>query len=257
MQAHRLCTTNLAIVAALLAVDPALYSLYDEIVVDPSSIFLLVFLVSLGLTIVLFALGVVDVPGIGHADVDLGHGGHGGDVGHGTDVGGDVGSGGLDAADVSSHHTGASPFNMATILAFATWFSGAGYLLTGPIGLSFLTALVLSLVCGLTGSSIVFFVLTRVLLRGQTPYMRAEDYEPEGTIGRLTTGIRAGGTGELVYSKAGSRRVTSARSAMGAPIPRGTEVVIVRQERGVAYVEPFDQFIGSTDTEAPNGKAKV
>jgi hypothetical protein len=54
--------------------------------------------------------------------------------------------------------------------------------------------------------------------------------------------IRAGGTGELIYSQEGTRRVAGARSEDGAAIPKGTEVVVTRYEKGIAYVRSWDKF---------------
>jgi hypothetical protein len=140
---------------------------------------------------------------------------------------------------------------MSTILAFVTWFSGAGYVLTSTFGLGTLLASAIATCVGLTGAGIIFFVLVRVLLPGQTPYLDPFDDELEGTLGRLTVPIRAGGTGELVFSKRGARRVASARSADGEAIDKGTEVVVVREERGVVYVEPFSEFLeGSSGPKA-------
>src|SRR5438045_734773 len=95
------------------------------------------------------------------------------------------------------------------------------------------------------GLTLVLFALGAggIRLPGQTPYLAAEDFELTGTVGRLSTGIRAGGTGEMVYSKAGTRRVASARSEDGRSLERGDEVVIVRSERGVAYVQTFEEFM--------------
>jgi membrane protein implicated in regulation of membrane protease activity len=138
---------------------------------------------------------------------------------------------------------GASPFNMGTMLAFLTWFGGAGYLLTAHFGVGTIAALILSAGIGVIGGAIVFFFLARVLLRGQTPYLRSEDYTLEGTIGRLSVGIRSGRTGEVVYSKAGTRRVASARSADGEDIAQGAEVVVISQEGGIAYVRRFEELL--------------
>jgi hypothetical protein len=132
---------------------------------------------------------------------------------------------------------------MATILAFLTWFGGAGYLLTGHFGVATLAAIVLSAGVGVIGAAIVFLFLARILLRGQTPYLREEDYRIEGTIGRLSVGIRDGRTGEVVYSKAGTRRVASARSADGKDIEQGAEVVVIQHERGIAYVRRFEELL--------------
>jgi hypothetical protein len=208
---------------------------------DVPSIFLLIFIVALGLTLVTFVLGVTDVGLPGH--------GHGGDF-SGPDAGGldgaaDVIGHGHGAAPGTGHDAsgGASPFNMATMLAFLTWFGGAGYLLTAHFGVGTLAALILSAGIGLIGGAIVFFFLARVLLKGQTPYLRPEDYSIEGTIGRLSVGIRGGHTGEVVYSKAGTRRVASARSADGEDIAQGAEVVVISQEGGIAYVRRFEELL--------------
>jgi membrane protein implicated in regulation of membrane protease activity len=139
---------------------------------------------------------------------------------------------------------------MATALAFLTWFGGAGYLLTAHLGVPTLIAIVVATGVGLVGAAIVFIFMVRILLPGQTPYLSSEDYDMAGTIGRLTVGIREGGTGELVYSKGGTRRVASARSENGQSLARGEEVVVVREEGNIAYVEPFESFMKSTAPES-------
>lgn len=215
---------------------------------DASVIFLILFLTSLGLTVVSFALGVADVSphDIGHlhphVDLGHGHGGHGGlpEVHHG----------GIQAPH-DGGTAGISPFNVATMLAFFTWFGGAGYLLTGHLSIGVVLAIGLAAGVGFAGAGIVFAFLTRVLIPGQTPYLRGEDYELDGAIGRLSVGIRAGGTGELVYSQAGTRRVVSARSDDGDPIPRGAEVVVVRHEGGVAYVQTFQELLEEEQASRP------
>jgi hypothetical protein len=55
---------------------------------------------------------------------------------------------------------------MATILGFATWFSGTGYNLTEPLGVATLLALA-HRESGF-GAEIVFSILVHVFPRGQT-----------------------------------------------------------------------------------------
>jgi hypothetical protein len=55
----------------------------------------------------------------------------------------------------------------------------------------------------------------------------------------LSIPIRAGGTGELIYSQEGTRRVAGARSEDGTAIPKGVEVMVTRYEKGIAYVQPW------------------
>ena len=207
--------------------------------IETSSIFLVIFLTALGLLIVSLIMGVADVPLHG-LDLHL-HLGHGPD---GVHAGPHLGSHGLDA-HAGSHGAGGamSPFNLATVLAFATWFGGAGYILAGHLALGTLLALVLAAGVGLVGAGIVFVVLARVLLPGQTPYLSSEDFRLEGMVGRLAVGIREGGTGELVYSQNGRRFVASAKSEDGRAISSGTEVVVVRREEGIVYVQTFEQFL--------------
>ena len=68
------------------------------------------------------------------------------------------------------------------------------------------------------------------------------DYDMVGVLGKLSSPIRAGGTGEVIYSQEGTRRVAGARSEDGAAIPKGTEVVVTRYEKGIAYVRSWDEF---------------
>jgi hypothetical protein len=65
-----------------------------------------------------------------------------------------------------------------------------------------------------------------------------------GVLGRVTSSIRAGGTGEIVYSQEGTRRVAGARSEQGAAIPKGAEVLVMRYEKGIAYVQPWQDPAG-------------
>ena len=68
-------------------------------------------------------------------------------------------------------------------------------------------------------------------------------------LGKLSIPIRAGGTGELIYSQQGTRRVAGARSETGIAIPKGAEVVVTRYEKGIAYVRPWEEMAG--DLAAP------
>jgi hypothetical protein len=63
-------------------------------------------------------------------------------------------------------------------------------------------------------------------------------------LGRLSWPIREGGTGELIYSQAGTRRVCGARAEDNSVILKGTEVVVTRYERGIAYVRPWSEMAG-------------
>ena len=73
--------------------------------------------------------------------------------------------------------------------------------------------------------------------------MSAESTRMDGVVARVSDSIRAdGGTGEILFSQADARRSAAARSEEGTAIPRGTEVVVLRYSKGIAYVSPLDPY---------------
>ena len=139
---------------------------------------------------------------------------------------------------------GASWFNMGTLAAFLAWFGGTGYLLEHYYSVWFLLALAIATVSGLGGASVVFWFLARLMSREQP--LDPADYEMVGVLGKLSMPIRASGTGELIYTQGGTRRVSGARAETGAAIPKGVEVVVTRYEKGIAYVRAWDDITGET-----------
>jgi membrane protein implicated in regulation of membrane protease activity len=142
------------------------------------------------------------------------------------------------------HHTGhsVSPLNMATLTMFLTWFGGAGYLLTRYHSTVATIALLVALVIGFAGGSFMYLFMARVLIANERPLLAA-DFDMHGMLGRVSSPIRDGdGTGELIYSQQGTRRSCGARSADGRRIERGTEVVVMKYENGIAYVKPFHEL---------------
>jgi hypothetical protein len=138
-----------------------------------------------------------------------------------------------------------SPYNFSTLMAFLAWFGGVGYLLASRSRLGFLLVLVFAVASGLAGAGLVFGFLTKVLLAHER-VLDAADFEMVGVLGRVTVGIRAdGGTGEIVYSQAGTRRSSGARSEGGGAIARGSEVVVTRHEKGIAYVRLWEELTGA------------
>jgi membrane protein implicated in regulation of membrane protease activity len=129
-------------------------------------------------------------------------------------------------------------FNFGTVAAFLAWFGGTGYLLERYSSLWFVVVLGLAALSGLAAAAVVFWFLAKVLLAGEAPLDPA-DYDMVGVLGHLSIPIRAGGTGELIYSQEGTRRVSGARSEDGTPISKGAEVMVTRFERGIAYVRPW------------------
>jgi hypothetical protein len=148
--------------------------------------------------------------------------------------------GGTQAA---AHNPGVSPFNFVTLTAFLAWFGGTGYLLTRYSGVWIGFGLLASITSGLVGGGIVFLFLTKVLI-SEDENMDPADYEMVGVLGRISSAIRAEGTGEMIYTQMGTRRVCGARSEDSSAIDQGTEVVVTRYEKGIAYVRLWSEMSG-------------
>jgi hypothetical protein len=150
--------------------------------------------------------------------------------------------GGTQAASTSTHQSsGVSPFNFVSLMAFLAWFGGAGFLLTRYSGLWIGFGLLISILIGLIGGGVVFLFLSKVLIRPDEN-MDPADYEMVGVLARITSPIRERGTGEIVYTQMGTRRVCGARSEDGSAISRGSEVVVTRYEKGIAYVRLWSEM---------------
>ena len=142
-----------------------------------------------------------------------------------------------------SQRGGLSWFNFGTIAAFLAWFGGTGFLLERYYHIWVVMALGVAVLSGVGAAAVVFWFLARVLMASETA-LDAADYDMIGVLGKLNIPIRQGGTGELIYSQQGTRRVTGARSETGIAIPKGAEVVVTRYEKGIAYVRPWEEMAG-------------
>jgi membrane protein implicated in regulation of membrane protease activity len=189
--------------------------------------YLICFIVGFALSVISFLGGFLHVPGLHHGHGHHVHVGHGHAHGHTA--------------------TSVSPFNFFTFAAFLTWFGGAGYLLTRFSSLWLSFGFVIAVAGGLVGSSIVFLFLAKVLIANDEP-MNAADYDMIGVLGHLTSAIRGGGTGEMSFSQEGSRRSAPARSEDGEAIAKGTEVLVTRYDKGIAYVRPWQDLTNSKET---------
>lgn len=132
-------------------------------------------------------------------------------------------------------------FNFATITAFLAWFGGAGYLLTKYSALTVTMIAVIAVLSGIVGAAIIFFFVVKLLLKHDRELDPA-DYDRVGMLGRVVSPIREGGTGEILFSMAGTRHTCGARSESGEALTKDTEVVITRYEHGIAYVQKFEEL---------------
>lgn len=149
------------------------------------------------------------------------------------------------------HHSKAtiSPLNPVTIAAFLAWFGATGYLLTRHSAFVSMAIIAAALAAGLTGGGIVFFFLARILT-SEKENLDPADYDMIGVLGRISVPIRESGTGEIIYSQAGTRRVCGARADQGCAIAKETEVVVTRYEKGIAYVRLWSELAGEDAAEA-------
>jgi membrane protein implicated in regulation of membrane protease activity len=197
------------------------------------------------------ALGGIAGHGASHVHVAHGHPGHltthGAHTahtahGHGADTSHESGAGPSQVPIASHHLATAASWTLSwlsplTLAAAALWFGGAGLIAEGvlPGGIS-IVALVVAVAAAVLGAALVRSVMM-ALLRSSTPPLHGDAV---GAIGQLSAPIRADAAGEVIYTLEGLRRSAAARSVDGALLPRGTNVVIVRRERGIAWVEALD-----------------
>jgi membrane protein implicated in regulation of membrane protease activity len=134
-----------------------------------------------------------------------------------------------------------SPINFGTIAAFLAWFGGTGYLLTRYSNIWVFLALGVAIMSGLGGAAAVFWFLFKFLLAHEKELDPA-DYDMIGVLGHVSSSVRQGGTGEMIFSQNGVRRASSIRSETGAAIAKGVEVVVTRYEHGIAYVRPWEEL---------------
>jgi membrane protein implicated in regulation of membrane protease activity len=199
--------------------------------------YLICFIVGFALSLMSLLVGVLHVDMPGKWDNFLHHA-HGvshmqslGLHGHGHFHAGGHGAQGFDV----------SPINFSTVMTFLGWFGGTGVLLTSQFHTGLILTLVVASGAGLTGASIVFLYLVKVLL-AHDKSMDPADYDMVGVLGTLTVGIREAGTGEIVYVQGDTRKSAAARSEEGKPILLGEEVVVTRFEDGIAYVRPWSEL---------------
>jgi membrane protein implicated in regulation of membrane protease activity len=136
-----------------------------------------------------------------------------------------------------------SPFNFVSFAAFLAWFGGTGYLLTRFWTIWFALGLLIALLSGLTGAGLIYLFLSKVLM-SEEENLDPADYEMTGVLGRTSVPIRQGGTGEIIYSQAGTRKTCGARAEDGTAIAKGSEVIVTRYEKGIAYVRLWAEMTG-------------
>jgi hypothetical protein len=209
------------------------------------SFYLVCFLAGLMLSFVSLLGGMGHFGGHVHAPhLHLPHAGH---VPHGAGGAGSAGRG--VGPDVPW-------WNAFSIMIFLCWFGAAGFLLT-KYG-SFVAGLVVVLagICGIAGGAIIFMFLTKVLMPHDRE-LTADETEVVGVVGRVSSPIRAGGTGAIVYQQMGATRSAIARSDDGSGIGKEEEVYVIRYEKGIAYVKRWEDLDASGQLSVNSGQKET
>jgi membrane protein implicated in regulation of membrane protease activity len=217
-----------------------------------STFYLICFVVGFSLSALSFFSSVLHVhlPSRWHIPIFTHHsgpagvhpGGHGAAHAGGSSVtGSSIAHGTASPASTQTSRATFSWLNPSAIVAFLAWFGGAGYLLTQYYAVWYLLALGLAILAGFTGAAIVSWFLVKVLLPHEVELHDA-DFELAGTLAKVTSSIREGGTGEITYSLGGVRRCAGARSSDGKALEKGSEVVVARYDNGIAYVTRWEEW---------------
>jgi hypothetical protein len=206
--------------------------------------YLVCFLAGLMLSFVSLLGGMGHFGGHVHAPhLHLPHAGHVGHVPHGA-VGTShaSGSGGSAASGVGPE---VPWWNAFSIMIFLCWFGAAGFLLTKYGSFVAGVVVVLAAICGIAGGAIIFIFLTRVLMPHDRE-LTADETDVVGAVGRVSSPIRSGGTGAIVYQQMGATRSAIARAEDGGALGKDEEVFVIRYEKGIAYVRRWEDLEGSS-----------
>lgn len=149
----------------------------------------------------------------------------------------------------SGNTTGAALFNLFNLMAFLCWFGGTGYLLTHYRVAIVPIVFLLAVLAGLAGAAIIVGFFVKVLLPHERTLL-PKDTEMRGVVAVVISSLRPGGTGEILFSLNGTRRCAAARSEDGMPLARDSQVLVMRYEKGIAWVRPFNDL---DDLDSPEG----
>jgi hypothetical protein len=194
-----------------------------------TTFFVVCFLVGLGLSVISF------VSGLEHVNVfdQLFHGHH-----HGPRI-------------KVMRHAGpakakASRLNLAAITAFLFLFGGCGLRMERLTPWTPPLIIAGAVVIGAVGGTLINKVINALAQREST----AESLTMIGKIAKTTIPIRElDGTGEIVFTHQGTRQVAGARSEHGRAIEKGSEVIVTRYEKGIAYVATWDELTSHGNQE--------
>lgn len=132
-----------------------------------------------------------------------------------------------------------------TLAIFLAWMGGCGYLMMRHTRFGLLLVLSVSIVVGLVGGAALAYILR--FLHGREFAMHPADYDMVGVLGRISSPIRQGGTGEMIFTRDGGRKLAYVRSEAGTAIERDQEVVVTSYKGGIAYVRTWDALTNGNE----------
>jgi membrane protein implicated in regulation of membrane protease activity len=155
------------------------------------------------------------------------------------------------------HADNGGPFfvSLGALLVFLTWLGGVAYLLRRAADWPLIAALPAAAIAGFGVAALVQRAV-RKLSDPTGSVLDPERYRLPGTIGRVSSSIRPGGTGEVIYEQGGVRHVVAARTSRAEGLPRGTEVVVLSIDQGIAAVDALDSFLDLDDGRDPESLAE-
>ncbi|MDB5097767.1 MAG: hypothetical protein JWM80_2188 [Cyanobacteria bacterium RYN_339] len=150
---------------------------------------------------------------------------------------------------IGSHHGGALShvMNPSAFLVGLTAFGALGYLGLHHLAWSLPLALGAAAAAGAAGHAALAALFNK--LQQDAGTMLDQDYELTGTPADVRVSIPAARCGEIIFTLNGRTRSEAARSLDGEGIPRGTQVVIVGYQQGVAVVEVAQRLLEGPVTE--------
>ncbi|MCC6312992.1 MAG: hypothetical protein IT337_03195, partial [Thermomicrobiales bacterium] len=103
------------------------------------------------------------------------------------------------------------PFGLSALLVCLTWIGGLGFMLRRVADWPAPLALAVAAAAGVIAGALVQRGVRALSDSGQA-LLDPERYRLPGSIGHVSSPIRAGGVGEVVYEQAGVRQVVAARA---------------------------------------------
>lgn len=142
--------------------------------------------------------------------------------------------------------------NLYGLLMFLLIFGLVGYVAHALLGWGVIFVIVVPLLIGVICAIGLTTLLHALFATSKDTVLTADDARLEGRLGNVTMPIRAGGIGEIIFTrKGGGRQSVGARSATGEAIPAGSEIVILDYLDGIASVQTWDSFLISARAGDP------